>query len=110
VESEDSDAPRNTFRYDTAGPYRGLNRAGAIRKKMNIEQTSNVRLGTERAMEVTKGKKYYAYSLTPKTEKKSSRGSRIMEDADPPEVDVTDQVMALLHGEPEEGRRMQVQF
>jgi hypothetical protein len=110
VESDDSDVPRNTFRYDTAGPYRGLNRAGAIRKKMNIDQTSNVRVGTESAVEVTKGRRYYAYSLTPKVEKKSSRGSRIMEDADPAEVDVTNQVMALLHGEPEAGRRMQVQF
>jgi hypothetical protein len=110
VESDDSDVPRNTFRYDTAGPYRGLNRAGAIRKKMNIEQTSKVRVGTESGVEVTKGRRYYAYSITPKMENKTSRGSRMLEDAVPAEVDVTDQVMSLLHGEPEAGRRMQVQF
>jgi hypothetical protein len=110
VESDDSDVPRNTFRYDTAGPYRGLNRAGAIRKKTNIEEASNVRVGSESAVDVTKGKAYYAYSVTPKKEKKISCGSRMMEDACPAEVDVTDQVMALLHGEPEGGRRMQVQF
>lgn len=109
VESDDSDVPRNTFRYDTAGPYRGLSRTGAIRKKMNIEEANNVRLGSESAVDVTKGRRYYAYSLTPK-ERKTSCGNRIMEDADPAEVDVTDQVMALLHGEPEGGRRMQVQF
>jgi hypothetical protein len=109
VESEDSDIHRNTFRYDTAGPYRGLNRAGAIRKKTNIE-ASNVRVGSESAVEFTKGKRYYAYSLTPKKEKNTSCGSRTVEGAEPAEVDVTDQVMALLHGEPEGGRRMQVQF
>jgi hypothetical protein len=77
---------------------------------MNIEQTSNVRAGTESAMEVTKGRRYCTYSLTPKMEKKHSRGSGMMVDADSAEVDVTDQVMALLHGEPEARRRMQVQF
>lgn len=109
VESDDSDIPRNTFRYDTAGPYRGLNRAGAIRKKTNIEEASNVKFGSESGVDVTKGRRYYAYSLTPK-ERTTSCGNKIMEDADPAEVDVTDQVMALLHGEPEAGRRMQVQF
>lgn len=33
-----------------------------------------------------------------------------MKFGDPAEVGVTDQVMTLLHGEPEAGRRKQVQF
>jgi hypothetical protein len=77
---------------------------------MNIEEGSNIRFGSESALDVAKGRRYYACSLTPKEEQKTSCGSRTMEDEDPAEVDVTDQVMALLHGEPQAGRRMQVQF
>lgn len=106
AESEDSDVHKNTFRYDTAGPYRGLNRAGAIRKKSNIE-ASNIQPGFE---SVANERKYYSYSLTPKKEGNSLSGSRIIKIGDPAKVGVTNQVMALLHNEPEVGRRMQVQF
>jgi hypothetical protein len=108
AESEDSDTSRKASRHDMAGPYRGLYRTGAIRKKSNI-QTSNSPSGRNRTVHVTHGKKCYTYSLTPKKEKNASSGIR-MDVADPREADVSDQATSLLHGEREAERRMQVQF
>jgi len=103
-ESEESDIPRNTFRYDTAGPYRGLNRSGAIRKKCNVPSD------IENVEDVTKERNYYTDSLMLKKERKTSSGYIMMEDADAAGADAVDQVKALLHGEPEARRQMQAQF
>jgi len=106
TESDDSDTYRSTFRHDVAGPYRGLVRSGAIRKKSNTE-SSNVHSGRERTSQVAHGKKCYAYSLPPK-ERNASYRSRT-NGADPAEGDVN-QVMALLDSQRDAGRRTQVQF
>lgn len=109
AESEKNDVSRNTFRYDTARPYRGLNKAGVIRKKSDIE-ARNFRSVSGNAERVTNERKYYAYTLKPKKEEKSLSRSRMMKVGDPEEVGDPDQVMALLHGQPEAGRGIQVQF
>lgn len=106
TESDDSDTSRSTVRHDVAGPYRGLARSGAIRKKSNNEP-SNVHSGRERTLQVAHGKKCYAYSLPPKERNASCRLRT--DGANPAEGNV-DQVMALLHSQRDTGRRTQVQF
>lgn len=107
TESDDSDTSRSTFRHDMAGPYRGLARSGAIRKKSNSE-SSNVNSDREHTVQVARGKKCYAYSSPPK-ETNASYRLKTTDGANPTEGDV-DQVMALLHSQRDAGRRTQVQF
>ncbi|GFG30750.1 hypothetical protein Cfor_00156, partial [Coptotermes formosanus] len=109
TESDDSDISRSTFRHDMVGHYRGLTRTGAIRKKSDTE-SRNVLSGGEHTARFTQGKRCYAYSLTPKKEKNTSSRSIRMNGADPAEGNVTEQAMALLHGERDAARRMQMQF
>lgn len=107
TESDDSDTSRSTFRHDMAGPYKGLARSGAIRKKSNTE-SSNVHSGKDSTVQVAHGKKCYAYSL-PSKERNVSYRLTTTDSADPAEGEV-DQVMALLHSQRDAGRRTQVQF
>jgi hypothetical protein len=79
-------------------------------RKKSIAETSNVRSGFESSERLASERKYYAYSLRPNKQGNTFSESRIVQAGHSAEVGVTDQVMALLHGEPEAGRRMQVQF